>query len=98
MPLAHLVKAEIVSPYCGILINTGMGNPTVSFTQSCGISEFFKASGEALDIRGLYMGIRIPLLHPRLLSSSALPFSSSSAQALVSSTLSKLSTMSGSAK
>ena len=27
--LAHLVKAEIVSPYCGILINTGMGNPTV---------------------------------------------------------------------
>ena len=27
--LARLVKAEIMSPYCGILINTGMGNPTV---------------------------------------------------------------------
>ena len=29
LPLARLVKAEIVSPYRGILINTGMGNPTV---------------------------------------------------------------------
>ena len=28
-PLARLVKAEIVSPYCGIFINTSMGNPTV---------------------------------------------------------------------
>ena len=27
--LARLVKAEIVAPYSGILINTGMGNPTV---------------------------------------------------------------------
>ena len=27
--LARLVKAEIVSPYSGIVINTGMGNPTV---------------------------------------------------------------------
>ncbi len=27
--LARLVKAEIVSPYQGILINTGVGNPTV---------------------------------------------------------------------
>ena len=27
--LTCLVKAEIVSPYHGILINTGMGNPTV---------------------------------------------------------------------
>ena len=27
--LARLVKAEIVSPYSGILINTGVGNPTV---------------------------------------------------------------------
>ena len=29
-PLARLVKAEIVSPYSGILINTGVGNPTVT--------------------------------------------------------------------
>ena len=26
--VTRLVKAEIVSPYYGILINTGMGNPT----------------------------------------------------------------------
>ena len=27
--MARLVEAEIASPYCGILINTSMGNPTV---------------------------------------------------------------------
>ena len=27
--LARLVVADIVSPYCGILINTSVGNPTV---------------------------------------------------------------------
>ena len=27
--LARLVEAEIVSPYCGIPINTGVGIPTV---------------------------------------------------------------------
>ena len=27
--LARSVEADIVSPYCGILINTSMGNPTV---------------------------------------------------------------------
>ena len=27
--MAHLVKAEIVSPIYGILINTDVGNPTV---------------------------------------------------------------------
>ena len=31
LPLTHLVKAEIVSPHCGILINTYLGNPTVPF-------------------------------------------------------------------
>ena len=34
--LARLVKAEIVSPYHGILINAGMGNPTVPLAQSLG--------------------------------------------------------------
>ena len=38
--LARLVEAEIVSPYYGILINTGVGNPTVPFTQPSGICEF----------------------------------------------------------
>ena len=37
--LARPVKAEIVSPYRGILINAGMGNPTVPFTQRLGIGE-----------------------------------------------------------
>ena len=55
MPLARLVEAEIVSPYCGILINVGVGNPTVSFARPLGIGEF-KVSGEALDIHGLYKG------------------------------------------
>ena len=40
LPLARLVKAEIVSPYRGILINAGMGNPTVSFIRPLGIGEF----------------------------------------------------------
>ena len=40
-PLARLVKAEIVSPYCGIFINAGVGNPTVPFTQPLGIGEFY---------------------------------------------------------
>ena len=39
-PLARLVKAEIVSPFRGILINTGVGNPTVPFAQPLGIGEF----------------------------------------------------------
>ena len=39
-PLARLFKAEIVSPYCGILINMGMGNQSVPFAQPLGIGEF----------------------------------------------------------
>ena len=34
--LARLVKAEIVSPYPGILINTGVGNPTAPFITALG--------------------------------------------------------------
>ena len=34
--LARLIKAEIVSPYYGILINTGMGNLTVPLTVALG--------------------------------------------------------------
>ena len=32
--VTRLVKAEIVSPYYGILINTSMGNPTVPLTMA----------------------------------------------------------------
>ena len=38
--LARLVEAEIVSPYFGILINTGVANPIVLFTHPLGIGEF----------------------------------------------------------
>ena len=38
--LARLVKAETMSPYCGILINAGVGNPTVPFAQPLGTGEF----------------------------------------------------------
>ena len=34
--LAHLVKAEIVSPYFGILVNTSVGNPTTQLIASLG--------------------------------------------------------------
>ena len=34
--LVRLVKAEIVSPYSEILINTGMGNPTAPLTAAHG--------------------------------------------------------------
>ena len=44
--LARLVKAEIVSPYSGILINTGVGNPTVDYG-AWEISEFYQAGGDA---------------------------------------------------
>ena len=36
VPLARIVKTEIVSPYYGILINTGVGNPTVQFARPLG--------------------------------------------------------------
>ena len=34
--MARLVKAEIVSPIYGILINTDMGNPTMPFIRALG--------------------------------------------------------------
>ena len=34
--LARLVEAEIVSPYYGILINTGVGNPTMPLARRLG--------------------------------------------------------------
>ena len=34
--LARLVEAEIMPPYSGILINTGVGKPTVPLTVALG--------------------------------------------------------------
>ena len=46
--LARLVKAEIVSPIYGILINTDVGNPTAPLiTALGGVSEFYQAGGGA---------------------------------------------------
>ena len=45
--LARLVEAEIVSPYHGILINTGVGNPTAPSITALGGYEFYQASGGA---------------------------------------------------
>ena len=59
-PLARLVKAEIVSPYCGILINTGVGNPTVPSIRPLGNKRVLRRVG-VLDIRCLYKEIRV---HP----------------------------------
>ena len=60
--LARLVEAEIVSPYCRILINTSVGNQPRHLHGPWGQASF-KASGEALDIHCLYKEIRIPSLH-----------------------------------
>ena len=65
--LACLVEAEIVSPYHGILINTGVGNPTALSTRRLGNKRVSRASGEAHGFYCLYKEIRIPLFHPRLL-------------------------------
>ena len=46
--LACLVEAEIVSPYHGILINTGVGNPTAPLARRLGNKRVYQASGEAL--------------------------------------------------
>src|SRR4051812_48717022 len=65
--LARLVKAEIVSPFHGILINTDVGNPTVPFTTAFGRQAgFIRQVGTHNRIRP-YKGIRIHLFYLRLL-------------------------------
>ena len=58
--LARLVKAEIVSPYSRILINTGVGNPTVPV----GTSPLSKASPERS--RGRLLVFNLFIKRPRL--------------------------------
>ena len=57
--LAHLVKAEIVSPYSGILINTGVGNPTIP------VGIFFSIKGESQTVTGKALGIQPLIKRPR---------------------------------
>ena len=65
--LARLVEAEIVSPYHGILINTGVDNPTAPLTRRLGNKRVYQAGGEAHSFFRPYKGTRIHLFHPRLL-------------------------------
>ena len=59
--LARLVKAEIVSPIYGILINTDVGNPTTPFTMALGRqASFTRLVGTHSRIHP-YKGIRIHL-------------------------------------
>ena len=64
--LARLVKAEIVSPYCGILINTSVRNPTLPLARFLGNRQVFKAHEEAFDIHRLYKGAQTRLSPLRL--------------------------------
>src|SRR3954471_15603752 len=65
--LARLVKAEIVCPFYGILINTDVGNPTAPFTMALGRqASFIWQVGTHNRIRS-YKGIRIHLSYLRLL-------------------------------
>ena len=56
--LARLVEAEIMSPYYGILINTGVGNPTVPRVGFLGNMQVSKSTRGTLDIRSLYKGTK----------------------------------------
>ena len=59
--MARLVKAEIVYPFYGILINTDVGNPTAPFITALGRqASFTRLVGAHSRIRP-YKGIRIHL-------------------------------------
>ena len=80
--LTDLVEAENVSPYHGILINTGMGNPTAPSKRRLGNKQVYRASGEAQDPCFLYKGIKTPsFTHAFFLCASVPSCSSPSAQA-----------------
>ena len=76
--LTRLVKAEIVSLYCGIFINTGLGNPTVPFARLLGNRRVLRLVGGCLIFTAYIR--KIHLFTPRLLPYSAFPSSSFSAQ------------------
>ena len=74
--LARLIEAEIVSPYYGILINTGMGNPTApliaasgrqtGFTRQVGRRKNFYRPYKEVRPLSLYPRLRLPLAHSPL--------------------------------
>src|SRR3954467_4298472 len=85
--LARLVKAEIVSPIYGILINTDVGNPTAPFITALGRQASFTRLVGTHSCSRPYKGIRIHLFLPTPSSSFAIPsfaHSSSSSQACTS--------------
>ena len=79
----HVLSKQRSCPlYHGILINTGVGNPTASPKRRLWNKQIYQASGEAQDPCCLYKGDKDSLFHPRLLlpCPSILAHSSSSAQ------------------
>ena len=68
--LARLVKAEIMSPYSGILINMGVGNPTAPLIAVLGREVSFTRLVGAHSFGRPYKGIRIYPFHLRLLPPS----------------------------
>ena len=83
--LARLVKAEIVSSYRGISINTGMGNPTSAINRGAWkINDFERQVGRRTFCTAFIKGRGSPVFTHAffLLCSSILALSSSSAQVL----------------
>ena len=72
--LARLVKAEIVSPIYGILINTDVGNPTAPFITALGRYDSYilgksrTATRRTPDIHPLYKGTRLFSFFPPVLN------------------------------
>lgn len=65
--LARLVKAEIVSPYCGILINAGVGNPTAPLARFLGNGQILRLMKRHLIFIAFIKGHRpVLLLHAYL--------------------------------
>ena len=60
--LTHLVKVEIVSPYCGILINTAVGNPTAPWNVS-NVSIIFNCSMLLYYMFWMFNGLYDALLY-----------------------------------
>ena len=56
--MACLVEAEIVSPYHGILMKTGVGNPTAPSITALGDKRVYQAGWEAHSFFCPYKGSR----------------------------------------
>ena len=69
MLLARSVKTEIVSPYCGILINTSVDNPTVLLERSLRNRQAFRLKRRRLIPAAFIKEPRVVLFDAKLLLS-----------------------------